>query len=152
MLARRQIATAVVAGVLSTATACAGRPHPTLAELKKLPVTRIDYPGAVTCLIGGTDSNRKFGVNRAIWQKHVLIDQQPSIVLAWYQQQLVSAGWTRDDTIVVLDGAQLVQGWGWTDGARSIRLNVVGSDWQRRIATSYPQCSGSGMMYEVLLQ
>jgi hypothetical protein len=147
---RRLTSGLLVCGLLLLA-ACAGQPHPTLHELEKLPATQITYPGSVVSGQGGSDSNRKFGVNAAVYEKFALTSDQPAQILSYYQQQLTTRAWTRNDAVAD-SGESWSQMWGWTMGKRTFRLAIMSPDYQQRFTQTNAQYAGYHTMYEVLIQ
>lgn len=147
----RTLTSGLLVCVLILLAGCAGQPHPTLHELEKLPATEITYPGSVVSGQGGSDSNRKFGVNAAIYEKFALTNDQPAQILAYYQQQLTTQTWIRDDGVA--DGGESwSQMWGWAMGKRTFRLAIMSADYQHRFTQTNVQYAGYHTMYEVLIQ
>jgi hypothetical protein len=152
MRRRRKAFTAAVVGCAALlAVGCSRQPHPTLNELKKIPATSIVYPGSVGPGVGGSDSNNKFGVNAAIFERIQLTNDSAAQVLTFYQQQLTDQGWTRDDA-VAQGIAYLTQSWGWTMGKRRISLGIIGGDYKASFQQRLPQYAAYSTMYEVFLQ
>jgi hypothetical protein len=147
--ASRKRTSGLLVCLLMLLAGCAGQPYPTLHELEKLPATEITYPGSVVSAQGGIDSNRKFGVNAAIYEKFALTNDQPTQILAYYQQQLTNQNWIRG----VAEGSESwSQIWGWSKGKRTFRLAIMSADYQHRFTQTNVQYAGYHTMYEVLIQ
>lgn len=147
----RVVAGSVVLAAFLFAAGCAGHPHPTLNELKKIPAASIVYPGSVGPGVGGSDSNNKFGANAAIFQRIQLTNDSAAQVLTFYQQQLTGEGWTRNDA-AAQGIAYLTQSWGWTMGKRRISVGIIGGDYKTSFQQRLPQYAAYSTMYEIFLQ
>ena len=129
---------------------CASQPHPTLHELEQLPAAQVTYPGSVGLGQSGSDSNRKFGVNAAIYRVQWLTDQTPAELLAYYQQKLTAQGWTRDDAAGDIS-QDVSQTWSWVQGKRRFALSIMAPAYQQRFQQQFPQYQNYRTLYEVLI-
>lgn len=88
------------------------RPKPRLSQLRRDPAAQLIYPGAVVAFTSGRDSKRGLGgepIGSSIARIEAT-DATPDQAIAWFDQQLTSMGWTRDDSAVPSQGdPRLVQ-------------------------------------------
>jgi hypothetical protein len=149
---RALIGVLVLVTLISCLTGCgAHRPHPYLAELKQLPGASLIYPGSVVDRELGHDSDNLMGGNPAEYGQLALTNASPEQVLDYFNTQLTSLGWTRDDSI-----AELTDSWttayGWTRNGRSLQLGFYGDDGKIGITSSNPGYFHYQTVYSTNLQ
>ena len=132
------------------AVGCSRQPHPTLHELEKIPAASVVYPGGVASGQGGSDSNRKFGANAAIFQRTGVTNDAPGQLLVYFQTHLIAEGWIRNDALANTR-EDFGQTWGWTMGERRFTLGIVTAYYQRLRAQTTPIFAGYRTMYEVVI-
>ncbi len=139
-------AIAVIAGSWTWyAVVTPARPKPTLAELKRSPAAQLIYPGAVVAagFTGGRDSFwQDDKPNPAVFSRDEATNDTWPQVLAWFDRQLTTDGWTRDDTAAArgIDNTSLA--WAWTKAGETFTLTVYSEASRDALYKQAPELRG----------
>jgi hypothetical protein len=141
----------VLVAVISCLVGCGDRPHPYYSELKALPGASLIYPGSLVDRELGSDSDNLMGGNAADYGIRALTNSSPSEVLDYFNTELTSLGWVRDDSIAELFG-YWTAAYGWTRNGRRYLLGFCGDRGRAVMLKNHPDWATYRTIYSTNLQ
>jgi hypothetical protein len=116
-----------------------------------VPDAELTYPGSVHEVTKAADSNRKFGVNAAIFGQRGFTNDDGAAVLSFFDRTLVADGWTRDDPRASRDAA-----WGqyhaFTRQGRIFAVGLVTTEERTRLEQQDSHYATYKTVYETIVQ